>query len=75
MTEVLINLLFYFVGMIVCYCIFQPMEQYEKGFKAGKALFGDFEKWYDAGWESAKRFYTDWDIQQEQEGGKPDDEH
>ena len=47
MTEVLINLLFYFVGMIVCYLILQPMEQYEKGFKAGKAFFGDFEKWYD----------------------------
>lgn len=61
MREFLAILIPYLFGCVTSYLMFQPMKQFEDGYKRAKEHYSNWNRGFDEGFAAAKKHYQDWD--------------
>lgn len=82
MTNILVFMLAYFIGVGVSVYVFRPMSNWMDGYNTAKEHYGDWDRGFDKGYMLASKLFKDyeqgfgdgfeagWDSALTQEGGQ-----
>mgnify|MGYP007092175842 CR=1 FL=1 len=60
MEDTILFIVSYFIGVLVAYLVFQPMKNWEEGYKVAKERYNDWNLGFNEGYKAAEKLFQDY---------------